>query len=68
MSRNDNIARNTIFNGSRFIVQIILQFILKTIMIYTLGKEYLGLNGLFTNVFGLLSLAELGISTAIVFV
>ena len=36
-------------------------------MIYKLGNEYLGLNGLFTSILQVLSLAELGFGDAIVF-
>lgn len=62
---------NTIKNAKTgFIVQIInkiMAFVVRTIFIKTLGTEYLGLNGLFTNVLTILSLAELGIGTAIIF-
>ena len=44
-----------------------LQFISRTVFIYCLGEEYLGINGLFSNVLGVLSFAELGIGTAINF-
>ena len=33
----------------------ILQFISRTVFIYTLGKEYLGISGLFSNFIGVLS-------------
>lgn len=36
-------------------------------MIYLLGMEYLGLNGLFASVLNVLNLAELGIGTAMVY-
>lgn len=56
--------------GSNLIVQIfktIMSFVTRTIFIYCLGKEALGLNGLFTNILSMLSLAELGVGTAINF-
>ena len=49
------------------IVIIVIGFILRTVFIKILGDEYLGLNGLFSNILTMLSLAELGIGTAIVF-
>lgn len=67
MSRKQNVKRNLIFNIIRFTTQMLLQFFLRTIMIYVLGAEYLGLNGLFSNIFTFLNLAELGIGSAIVF-
>ena len=49
------------------IVSFIFLFITQTVFIKTLGIEYLGLNGLFSNILTLLSLFELGIGNAIVF-
>ena len=42
----------------------ILAFVCRTAFIHTIGIEYLGINGLFTSVLGVLSLTELGIGTA----
>ncbi len=42
-------------------------FISRTIFVKTLGETYLGVNGLFTNIFSLLSLMELGVGTSITF-
>lgn len=42
-------------------------FVCRIIFVRTLGDVYLGVNGLFTNVLSMLSLAELGVSSAIVF-
>lgn len=67
MTRTQNVKRNLIFNIVRFATQLVLQFVLRTILIYYMGNEYIGLNGLFTNIFNFLSLAELGIGNAIVF-
>ena len=50
--------------GSK-IITLMLSFITRTIFIRTLGAEYLGLNGLFTSVLTMLSLADLGIGSAI---
>ena len=46
---------------------IILQFVVRTVFIHTLGKSYLGINGLFSNILQMLSLAELGVGSAILF-
>ncbi len=48
-------------------VGLIISFIARIIFINVLGNEYLGLNGLFTNILNVLSLAELGIGTAITY-
>lgn len=43
---------------------ILLSFVCRTAFIRTIGVDYLGINGLFTSVLGVLSLTELGIGTA----
>jgi O-antigen/teichoic acid export membrane protein len=49
------------------ITNSLLGFVARTIFIYCLGTVYLGVNGLFTNILGMLSFAELGIGSAISF-
>ena len=46
---------------------VIISFIARIFFIKILGSEYLGLNGLFTNILTVLSLAELGVGTAITY-
>ncbi|GBU24701.1 flippase [Fibrobacteria bacterium R8-3-H12] len=46
-------------------ITLLLAFASRTVFIKTLGAEYLGLNGLFLNVLNAISLAEMGIGTAI---
>ncbi len=58
---------NLIFSLIYNVVITILGFATRTVFVYSLGAEYLGLNGLFTNVLSLLSLAELGVGSAITF-
>lgn len=67
MSRTDNVVRIFKFSMLKYVLQIILKFVLRTAIIYILGKQYLGLNGLFSNILGILNLTELGIGSAIVF-
>lgn len=66
-NRTDNSIKNV---KTSFILQIINKltvFIVRTLFIYTLNVEYLGINGLFSNILTILSFAELGIGTAIIF-
>lgn len=49
------------------ILTIIFPFVIRTIIIYTLGNEYLGLGGLFSSIIQVLSLTELGFGGAITF-
>ena len=46
---------------------LLLSFASRTVFIYVLGAEYLGLNGLFTNILSFLALSELGLGSAIAF-
>jgi len=48
-------------------INVILNFITRTIFIRFLGASYLGINGLFTNILLVLSFAELGFGTAIIY-
>lgn len=66
-SRTKNTIINTITGFGGQLLAVILQFVVRTVFIYTLGKEYLGINGLFHNILSMLSLAELGIGSAIAF-
>lgn len=65
--RSDKVIKNIWFDYIGNILTIIIGFVSKTVFIYTLGKDYLGLSGLFTNVLTMLSLAELGMGSAITF-
>ena len=61
-------TRNTILNvatsiGGQLLVTV-LKFVTRTVFIHTLGKSYLGINGLFSEILTMLSLSELGIDTA----
>ena len=66
-SRTKNSIRNM---GTGIVVQvinIIMEFVVRTVFIQMLNAEYLGVNGLFANILTMLSFAELGIGTAIIF-
>ena len=66
-SRAQNATRNVIFAVLLKLYQIIVPFGIRTIFIYTLGIQYIGLNGLFASLLNTLNLAELGVGTALVF-
>ncbi|MDO5548122.1 MAG: oligosaccharide flippase family protein [Eubacteriales bacterium] len=71
MGKKNSRTTNTLFNftssmGGQF-VTIVMQFITRTVFISTLGKSYLGINGLFSNILTMLSLAEFGVGSAILF-
>lgn len=60
-------VKNSITSLISNLVATVLGFIAQACFIRVLGAEYLGLNGLFTNVLTVLSFFELGIGNAIVF-
>ncbi len=65
--RSENSIKNIIVNIGSQLLNIVLGFACRTVFIWTLGEAYLGVSGLFSNILTLLSLAELGVGTAIVF-
>ena len=66
-SRTKNSAINVSVAAFSKVIYVLLSFICRTVFIKTLGAEYLGVNGLFTNILTILSFAELGIGNAIIF-
>lgn len=66
-SRTENSIINMTWGAIANIVVLLLNFVSRTVFIYSIGTVYLGINGLFTNVLGMLSITELGIGTAINF-
>ena len=66
-SRTRNVAFNAAASLLTQVVMILLNFVSRTVFIRTLDIDYLGVNGLFSNVLTILSFAELGIGQAIVF-
>lgn len=49
------------------LLTIILHFVIRTVFIHTLGKSYLGISSLFSNILTMISLADLGVGTAILY-
>ncbi|MFR8239193.1 MAG: hypothetical protein ACLU97_13380 [Dorea sp.] len=65
--RIKNSVRNILYRLISQVASIVLKFVSRTIFIYVLGIEYLGINGLFSEILQMLSLADLGFGTAMVF-
>ena len=57
-----NIAAGAVARG----IALLFPFLNRTLFLWLLGPQYLGLNGLFTSLLGVLMLAELGFGTAVV--
>ncbi len=67
MSRIGNSIKNIKYNIGVDILNILVSFCSRRVFVHVLSSEYLGLNGVFSNILSMLSLAELGISSAICF-
>ena len=61
-----NTKRNMLAATGATVAGPVFQFVNRTLFLWLMGPEYLGLNGLFSSLLGVLSLAELGFSTAVV--
>lgn len=67
MSRTKNAIINTKYAIISKIVSLLLGFVSRTVFISILGTTYLGINGLYTEVLSVLSFAELGFGTALIY-
>lgn len=65
--RTRHVFNNMFMSFLNQFTTLVLSFISRTIFINVLGVELLGVNGLFTDVLNLLSMADLGFNTAMVY-
>ncbi len=66
-SRKRNTKRNIVFSLCETFLTLGFQFVSRSIIISVFNSEYLGLSSLFASILKVLSMAELGFSSAIVF-
>ena len=66
-TRTKKALLNAVTGSAMQILNVVLGFVSRTIFIYLLNSDYLGVNSLYTNILTVLSFAELGIGSAIVF-
>ena len=67
MSRTSNSLKNMRYATLFKLLVVVVNFLARRVFITVLTDEYLGLNGTFANILSVLSLAELGVGTAITF-
>lgn len=60
-TRTENSRKNLTNGIINQVIILAINFASRTIFIKTLGEQYLGINGLYTNILSLLSLTELGL-------
>ena len=61
-----NMKRNMAATAFNSAIHLLFPFLNRTLFLWLLGPEYLGLNGLFGSVLGVLMLAELGFGSAVI--
>ena len=64
-SRTEYSVLNILTGIGGYIINSIMGFVCRMVFVKCLSADYLGVNGLFSNIITMLSLAELGVSTAI---
>lgn len=67
IDRTANAGRNIFYGVILKAYQVLVPFIMRTVMLYLMGVQYLGLGGLFTSIISVLNLTELGVGSAMVF-
>ncbi len=67
MMRTSKSIKNAIIAFITNFITIVIAFIAQTIFIKYLGKEYNGINSLFSNIISMLGVVELGIGSALIF-
>ncbi|MCR5666512.1 MAG: sugar translocase [Eubacterium sp.] len=65
--RLNNSMKNLLSGYASRGFSIILGLVVRSIFIRTLGNDYLSINGLYSNILGMLSLAEMGFGVAMVY-
>ncbi len=65
--RVKNVAKNSFFSVFSQIMIIIAGFFSQRVINLRLGKELVGMNGVISNVIGVFSVSELGLSTVVVY-
>ena len=67
MTRTKSSLKNITYAIIGQFLGILINFISRKVFVTILSSEYLGLNGLFGNILSILTLAELGIGTSLVY-
>ena len=65
--RSENSMKNIIFSVILSVTTMFIGFVAQKIFLEILGTEYLGVQGLFTNILSILGIVELGIGPAMIY-
>ena len=66
-SRVEKVRKNVVSSVMQNVVGICVSFFSRVIFVRVLDESYLGINGLFLNILNILSLADLGMATVMMF-
>ncbi len=66
-SRTEYSARNTTVAVIARVTAIVMGFVARVVFTHTLTEDYVGINGLFTDILNVLALSELGVGTAVTY-
>lgn len=66
-SRTVNSLKNIIYSVGNNLLVLVLGFFSRSVFLYCLSVDYLGIQGLFSDILQMLSLADLGFGTAMTF-
>ena len=66
-SRTGNVMMSSSAGTVAYLLSAVMGFVYRTVFIKILSADYLGINGLFTNVLMLLSMTEMGFGAAITY-
>ena len=66
-SRTEKATRNVVSGMFQMVINIFINFVGRIVFVQILDASYLGINGLFSNILSILSLADLGMSTAMMY-
>ena len=66
-SRTSNSIKNIIYSVGNNVLVLLLGFISRSVFLYCLSVDYLGVQGLFGDILNMLSLADLGFGTAMTY-
>ena len=66
-SRTENTIRNLAYAWMNQGFTIVMNMVVRIIFVRTLSKDYVGITGLFSNIITVLSVAELGVGSAITY-
>lgn len=66
-TRTENAIRNIIAGICNNIITLLLPFFVRTFLLYDIGVDYIGINSLYTSIFQVLNVTELGFTSAVIY-